>query len=120
MIVRTGALVALLLVFGPRTGVAQRRQALGPSPSELFTPPSDPRPDSVTVHRSYWKEGAVIGGVVGGVLGGLIVDALCDINEEPGGGTACGLLPTLGGVVIGAAIVAIPGALIGGQIPKGE
>ena len=120
MIFRTGALVVLVSVVGASIGTAQQRRVLGPEASVLFTPASSPPPDSVRVHPSYWKEGAVIGGVVGGVLGGLIVDALCDINEEPGGGTACGLLPTLGGVVIGAAIVAIPGALIGGQIPKGE
>ena len=117
MILRIGAVLAVLSGVGTSAVVAQGA-ALGLRPSTLFAPLPAARPDSVIIHPTYWKEGALIGGVVGGILGGMTAAALCSISEEPGGGTACDLLPALGAVVVGAAIVAIPGALIGGQIEK--
>ncbi|HKH82498.1 MAG TPA: hypothetical protein VKA25_02310 [Gemmatimonadales bacterium] len=65
--------------------------------------------DSVS-QPTHWKEGALAGALVGAVGGGLLSDAICEESE-----TSCSTVP---GILLGAALLAIPGALIGGQFPK--
>jgi hypothetical protein len=69
------------------------------------------------IRPTYWKEGALIGGGVGAVAGALLGHDLCEMSEEIGKNCTGSVL--LGGV-LGAALVAIPGALIGGLFPKHE
>jgi hypothetical protein len=66
---------------------------------------------------TYWKKGAAIGGVVGALSGLLLGRVLCNVSEEPGRGCSRTMLI---GVVGGGLLLAIPGALIGGQFAKPE
>ena len=115
MMRRIGALLGVLAVFTPAGLVAQARP-LRPSPSTLFAPPPTAvRTDSVTIHPTYWKEGAFIGGGLGAAFGAWLGFEFChyDRNEE------CTLSVLAGGVLFGL-IGAVPGALIGGQFEKSE
>jgi hypothetical protein len=67
------------------------------------------------IRPTYWKEGALIGGVLGAVGGAVLGHGLCELSEESRKDCTGGLV--LGGV-LGAALLAVPGALIGGQFPK--
>jgi hypothetical protein len=69
------------------------------------------------IRPTYWKEGALIGGIVGGVGGALLGHGLCEMSEDFDKNCIGSVL--LGGV-LGAALLAVPGALIGGQFPKHE
>jgi len=66
---------------------------------------------------TYWKEGAVVGGAVGALGGALLGLSVCRLAEQPD--KNCTGSAVLGGV-LAAAVMAIPGALIGGQIRKSE
>jgi tetrahydromethanopterin S-methyltransferase subunit D len=67
------------------------------------------------IRPTYWKEGALIGGALGAVGGALLAHRLCGLAEESTKNCARSLV--LGGV-LGAALLALPGALIGGQVSK--
>jgi hypothetical protein len=67
------------------------------------------------IRPTYWKEGALVGGVVGGVGGAFLGHGLCEMSDEIGRNCTGSLF--LGGV-LGAALLAVPGTLIGGQFPK--
>jgi uncharacterized membrane protein YeaQ/YmgE (transglycosylase-associated protein family) len=69
------------------------------------------------IRPTYWKKGAIIGGAVGALGGFLLGRALCDLSEEQGHSCTGTLLV---GAVGGALVIAIPGALIGGQFHKAE
>jgi hypothetical protein len=117
------------LSLGPSVGVSQNRP-FGPVPSPLFvaTPTtgfrtafSAERGDSarLEIEPTHWKKGAVIGGVVGALSGLLLAHAVCGLSEEAGHGC-----PTSGTLLMamvgGGSLLAIPGALIGGQFAKPE
>ncbi len=121
---------AALTLFGLLTWplVANAQGAVqGPAPSVLFgyrhagpvyaTVAAGPR-DSLRrqIPPTYWKEGAVTGGVLGAVGGALLAHRLCGLAEEST--EHCTGSLALGGV-LGAALLAIPGALIGGQFSRG-
>jgi hypothetical protein len=76
------------------------------------------RGDSVErdIRPAHWKEGALIGGLVGVAAGALLGAAICR-NSEQSDRDCSG--STVGGGLIVGLVLAIPGALIGGQIPKG-
>jgi hypothetical protein len=67
------------------------------------------------IRPTYWKEGPLIGGVLGAVGGALLGHGVCELSEESRKNCTGSLFP---GGVLGAALLAIPGALIGGQFPK--
>jgi hypothetical protein len=69
------------------------------------------RADSVTIPRTYWLEGGVIGGVVLGLLG----SGLCAYGARPPA-IACYLVVF---AFVGGGIGFPAGALIGGLFPKG-
>jgi len=69
------------------------------------------------IQPTYWKEGALIGGVLGAVGGAFLGHGLCEDSEELGKNCTGSLF--LGGV-LGAVLLAIPGALVGGQFSKSE
>ena len=117
-------LVGLALGSTPASGQAP---VPGPLPSVLFSNPM-PAPlriaglgvpaDSVQrdIRPTHWKEGALVGGLVGAVGGILLGRFVCGLDES---NRSCAGY-TVGGAVGGAALLAIIGALIGGQFPKGD
>ena len=121
--------IALLLVLGMwswSVDCASQTRVPGPAPSILFsavrrgptrlTFPEERR-DSLprNIPATYWKEGALIGGGVGLIAGAYLGFGLCHMSEHVNNDCTGSLL--LGGVV-GAALLALPGALIGGVFPK--
>jgi hypothetical protein len=66
---------------------------------------------------TYWKEGAAVGGAVGALGGSLLGLSVCRLADRPD--KNCTGSALLGGV-LAAVVLAIPGALIGGQIHKSE
>ncbi len=121
---RGGLLLLLSLAIGTAPAVAQA-SVPGPLPSSLWNRPA-PGPlrstlapaDSVprNIPPTYWKEGALIGGLTGAVALAVLVTAFCEDSEtaDSCGGT------TVGGALVGAVLLGVPGALIGGQFPKGR
>jgi hypothetical protein len=108
-------LLVTLLIWPP-AALAQAR-IKGPAPSVLSVTTARSSQlanlvelDSVS-QPTHWKEGALVGALVGAVGGGLLSHAICEESE-----TSCSTAP---GILLGAALLAIPGALIGGQFPKG-
>jgi hypothetical protein len=109
-------LLVTLLIWPP-AALAQER-IKGPAPSVLSVTPARSsqlaslvESDSVS-QPTHWKEGALVGALVGAVGGGLLSEAICEQAET----SSCSIVP---GILLGAALLAIPGALIGGQFPKG-
>jgi uncharacterized membrane protein YeaQ/YmgE (transglycosylase-associated protein family) len=121
--------ITMLVLFSPffwaGRGSAQMSIS-GPAASVLFHAPQ-PAPlgsmsweaprDTVDrqIRPTYWKEGALMAGVVGAVGGAFLGHGLCEMSEEFGKNCTASLF--LGGV-LGAALLAVPGALIGGQFHK--
>lgn len=120
-----GVLLALLAVPTIASAQMPATRLRGPAPSVVFAPRvngplhaslSAVSPDTARrIHPTYWKEGALIGGVAGGVGFGALASALCEMSESAR--PNCARSTVLGGL-IGAALVAIPGALIGGLFSK--
>jgi len=120
---RIAALLLLGFLAWATPGAAQTRLQ-GPAPSSLFGyrqvsgPGSgwgaEPDDSLRKVRPTYWKEGAVAGGLVGMVTGALLFRRLCGLDESTDDCSGS----TLVGAALGAALVAIPGALIGGQFSK--
>ena len=121
--------ITVLLLLGPwfwpDLGSAQTPLS-GPAASVLFSAPQRGALGSMRLEAlrdtvpaqlppTYWKEGALIGGALGALGGALLGHAVCETSDESGKSCTGSLF--LGGV-LGAAILAIPGALIGGQFPK--
>jgi len=69
------------------------------------------------IQSTHWKEGALVGGVLGGLGGALLGHALCTQSEQANKNCTGA---TVIGAVLSAVVLAIPGALIGGQFPKGH
>ena len=100
----------------------------GPASSVLFNGPQrspmgsmawELRQDTVQaqIRPTYWKEGALVGGVIGALAGAWLGHGVCEMSEEFEKNCTGSLF--LGGV-LGTALLAIPGASIGGQFPKNE
>jgi hypothetical protein len=117
--------VLLSSLFVTAAGFAQTSIS-GPAASVLFNSGgragvgsilSEPLQDTVQaqIRPTYWKEGALVGGVIGALGGALLGHGLCETSEEFQKNCTGSLI--LGGV-LGAALLAIPGALIGGQFAK--
>ena len=68
------------------------------------------------IRPTHWKEGALVGALLGAVGGALLGVAFCGMSDDIG--KDCTGTTILAGVG-GAVLLAIPGALIGGQFPKG-
>jgi len=91
----------------------------GPRASVLLLP-APPRPPIFPLHLSgpaptYWQEGALIGGLLGALGGALLGNGLCTDADTPG--QSC-TFSTVGGGVLGAVILGVPAALIGGAFSK--
>ena len=120
---RFTVLVLLGLLFWAGSASAQIR-IVGPTASVLLIPPKplgsmsgEEARDTVQhqIRPTYWKEGALIGGVVGAIGGAFVGHGLCETSEEFEKNCTGSLF--LGGL-LGAVLLAGPGALIGGQFPK--
>jgi hypothetical protein len=122
-------LAVVYLSLGPSVGASQDRP-FGPAPSPLFVPTSTTAfrtrfsaehgdTGRLEIPATHWKKGAAIGGVVGALSGLLLAHAVCGLSDEAGHGC-----PTSGtllmGMVGGGLLLAVPGALIGGQFAKPE
>ena len=122
-------IAVVYLSLGPSAGASQARP-FGPASSPLFvatsttalrTTFSAEHGDTarLEIQETYWKKGAVIGGVVGALSGLLLVQAVCGLSDDSGHGC-----PTSGTLLMamvgGGSLLAIPGALIGGQFAKPE
>jgi hypothetical protein len=120
---RSAPLLILGLLAWASPGTAQHRLP-GPAPSSLFgyaekgglaSGAARALDDSLRAARpTYWKEGAVAGGLLGLVAGALLVHHLCGLDESTRSCTGSTLL----GAGLGAVVLGVPGALIGGQIRK--
>jgi hypothetical protein len=120
-------LLVAYLTLHPSMGAAQSRP-LSPTASALFISGARGplyraglREATDTVRReispTYWREGALIGSAVG-ALGGLLVGQfICEQSE--GQGESC-MTTRVTAVLASALLLALPGALIGGQFSKGE
>lgn len=117
MNLRIGAVVLLLSGVGASSGAAQR-PALFPRPSSLFVPAPASGPDSVTIHPTYWKEGALIGGIPMAILGGIAGHGLCEWSDGTGNDDC--VMATLGTAVLSGLVGGIVGGLIGAQFHKPE
>jgi hypothetical protein len=113
---RMARLLLVMFLTWPSAAVAQAR-ITGPAPSILSVTPTKPsqlaqlaEADSVS-EPTHWKEGALVGALAGAVAGGVLGQAICEQGET----SSCSTVP---GILLGAALLAIPGALIGGQFPK--
>jgi len=117
------SLVALVIWSVP---CASQIRHLGPAPSLLFSAERDRPLRAAVVQQplarlrnsiqpTHWKEGALIGATLGGVGGAFLGYGLYRNSDEPE--KHCAVSTLLGGIV-GAAVLMIPGALIGGQFPK--
>jgi len=100
-------------VAGPLPSLVWSRAERGPLQATRALAPSDTVPRNI--QPTYWKEGALIGGVAGAVAGALLFAAFCESSDVAGSCAGS----TVGGVLVGALILGLPGALIGGQFPKG-
>ncbi len=99
-------------VAGPQPSLLWSRSERAPLHATSALAPSDSVPRNI--QPTYWKEGALIGGVAGGFAGAVLSAAFCE-NSETAGSCAG---TTVGGALVGAVLLGVPGALIGGQFPK--
>lgn len=109
------ALVAMVVLAAPLTAQqAPRIQRV--QPSALFAKaPVKADTGTRVIRETYWKTGALITGIPGFLLG----MGLANVEFEGHRDRPLGNVPqTIGlGLVLGV-VAAIPGALIGGAIPK--
>ena len=119
-------LVVIACLVAHSTLSAAQARPLGPLPSVLFTAAPGlhsgrrldaPRADTSRreIRPTYWKKGAAIGGGVG-ALGGLMLSyAACGLSEEAGHSCSATMLV---GMVGGGGVLALVGAIVGGQFTK--
>ena len=117
----SAATLALACVAVPARGQGPRSATLERTPPPEWTLQKPSRlpgrsasplawpPDSVTIPRTYWLEGGVIGGVVLGFLG----SGLCQIGDHSSVGCYAAVF-----FFVGGGIGFPTGALIGGLFPK--
>jgi hypothetical protein len=67
------------------------------------------------IRPTYWKEGALVGGLLGGLGGAFLGAAICRNSEVADKNCTWS---SVGGGLISGLVLAIPGALIGGQMHK--
>jgi hypothetical protein len=72
--------------------------------------------DTTSIPKTYWLEGALVGGTVLGLLGGALAGGLC--ADPDSGGTGPCWDNVLLGIVIGFGTGGSFGALVGGQLKK--
>ena len=116
MTLRNIVLVAALATLVPAEASAQH-PLVRPSASVLFRPaPVAAASDSLHLPRTYWKEGALIGGIPAALFGLLYVGPeFCRFSEDPDYNCTLGTLAS--GILLGAT-GAFVGLMIGGQFPK--
>jgi hypothetical protein len=87
------------------------------TPGPLRTPGLIAPADSIDrdIRPTYWKEGALVGGLSGAAAGTVLGLVICRNSEELGKNCAGS---AVAGGLISALVLAIPGALIGGQMQK--
>ena|GEM_PF-2973037 len=121
-------LLALLSSLSWVTRSPAQTSLPGPAASVLFSGlprsplesiPWEARQDTVQgqIRPTYWKEGALVGGVIGALGGAWLGHGLCEDSDEFGKNCTGSLF--VGGL-LGAALLAVPGALIGSQFPKND
>jgi hypothetical protein len=76
--------------------------------------------DSTKHPRTYWLEGALIGGIPLALLGAALGGGLCSDPDNAGGGTEPCWDDALLGLMIGFGVGGSLGGLIGGLIKKPE
>lgn len=101
-------------VPGPVRSVLLISPAEGPLRAAALRLPADSVEHDI--RPTHWKEGALVGALIGAAGGAVLGAAFCRNSEQAG--KDCTKSSVLGGLVV-ALVLAIPGALIGGQIPKG-
>ena len=106
--------VAQSAVGGPVASILLSRPTSGPLRALGLVEPADRIERDI--RPTHWKEGALVGGLVGLAGGAVLGSAFCRNSEELG--KSCTGSAVVGGLIVGL-VLAIPGALIGGQIPKG-
>jgi hypothetical protein len=100
-------------ISGPLPSVLLSSSHRTPLQTELTQPTDSLQGPAPPTH---WKEGALVGGLIGAVGGTVLGLAICRNSEELGKNCAGS---AVAGGLISALVLAIPGALIGGQLPKG-
>ena len=100
-------------ISGPLPSVLLNNSHRSPLQTELTQPTDSLEGPAPPTH---WKEGALVGGLIGAVGGTVLGLAICRNSEELGKNCAGS---AVAGGLISALVLAIPGALIGGQMPKG-
>ena len=104
---------AQLPLQGPRASALFGYAEAGPLHPNAALEPRDSLRQQVPA--THWKEGAMLGGALGAIGGAVLVHRLCGLAREST--ETCAGSTVLGGV-IGAALLAIPGALIGAQVSR--
>ena len=99
-------------ISGPLPSVLLSSSHRGPLETELTQPADSLEGPAPPTH---WKEGALVGGFIGAVGGTVLGFAICRNSEELGKNCAGS---AVAGGLISAPVLAIPGPLIGGQMPK--
>jgi hypothetical protein len=125
---KAGLVVALVIASVPLH--ALQAQELPPSLSNLgYTAKLDVTPhpplrlelgDSTKYPRTYWLEGALIGGIPLALLGAALGGGLCTDPDNSGGGTESCWDDALLGLATGLGVGGSLGGLIGGLIKKPE
>ena len=114
----------LLMALTTAAGAQQAPARIaGPQPSEVLGVAArgplrqSLAPDSLRrqVRPTHWKEGALVGGVVTGLGLALLIDGFCRSSD-----TGCPAGTARQVFLLGGVLGGLTGALIGGQIPKGE
>ena len=111
-LVLIGALTSLIPTVASSQATPPR-----PAASVLFRPVADAATsDTLHLPRTYWKEGALIGGIPAALFGLLYVGPeFCRFSEDPDYNCTLGTLAS--GILLGAT-GAFVGLMIGGQFPK--
>lgn len=106
---------ALVFLSIPATVTPLEAQRLAPV-LQGFSAPTFPSPRADSIRRSptYWQEGALVGGLSTGLLFAYVANGFCNDSDSNPSGRGC-LLPTVGGLVMGA----IPGIVVGAIIGSG-
>lgn len=114
MTASSSALSGQAVVRGPLSSVLTST-APGPLRAAVLQQPGD----SVKrdIRPTHWKEGALVGGLTGAVGGAVLGTAVCRNSEEVG--KSCTGTAIASGLIAGL-VLTIPGALIGGQMHKGD
>jgi hypothetical protein len=111
------SLSGLTLLLAPAV-VEGQSSAFRPHASVLFevAPPLPAAVDTLNLPKTYWKEGALIGGIPMLVFGGLAGRELCETSESADPPNCA--LATFGTALIFGAMGGVAGAMVGGLFEK--